>query len=504
MSSDFSFFSSETMDAGTKGILEWLAVAHGRTGSDDAAELHQQLLTLGEAAPPPGQRIKLLDLLFKHVERVVADEMLSLHDARLPISRQLRQGVGIIQELLETLISEYFNTLAEVLDPPGPTSPKPAQKMLLLLMRCLGWHIRISHLVAAPNASGIWQKLHAVYRTARRLGLADVPGPRGEPGIQQAYIHILLAAIAQPASFCSSELEFIADYIDSSVNSIDILETQPMDRDGIFWLDLDQDYPAHALKRRQPANDVLALYFACDLVARDTRGRLAALAEGAPASSLELPPFADTPAGRGVLRRLSQLWGQPAKRRRPRRRQSYRVNLCAGLEPLWQLIRNPGTQNQISEWMVINEGPEGYSLMHMTGLTPNLRVGDVVAIQPTGERAEATPSWHVGIVRWAISENPEHIEIGIQQLAAHAIAAEVVRMPASADGKLAALILPAMPPFRELQALVTPTGELSVHEGRLIVLVDQGNFGIHELRPIALTEQTSSVEVFTVAPDEKS
>ena len=273
----------------------------------------------------------------------------------------------------------------------------------------------------------------------------------------------------------------------------------------MFWLDLDQDYPAHALARRQPPGDVLALYLACDLVARDARGRVAALAEGATAESLGLPAFADTAAGRGVLRRLSQLWGQPAKRRRPRRRQSYRVNLCAGLEQLWELTRDPASEaQQTSEWMVINEGPEGYLLMHMSGLTSNLRIGDVVAIRPTGERSEAASAWQVGIVRWALSENPEHIEIGVQQLAAHAIAAEVVRMPVAPDSKLSALILPALPPFRELQALITSTGQLGEREGRLLVLTDQGNFGVHELRPVALTEQTSSIEVFTVEPDGKA
>ena len=66
---------------------------------------------------------------------------------------------------------------------------------------------------------------------------------------------------------------FIADYIASCVKSVDIFETPPLDRNGVFWLDLDQDIPAHALERRPPPSDILALYFACDLVARDTRLR---------------------------------------------------------------------------------------------------------------------------------------------------------------------------------------------------------------------------------------
>ena len=142
--------------------------------------------------------------------------------------------------------------------------------------------------------------------------------------------------------------------------------------------------------------------------------------------------------------------------------------------------------------------------MHMSGPTSHLRVGDIVAVQPTDERAEPVPNWHVGIVRWAISENPEHIELGMQQLASHAIAAEVIRPLELEAGNLSALILPEMPPLRELAALVAPTGELSESEQRLILLVEQGeNIGVREIRPNALTEQTSSIEVFSVVPDEK-
>jgi cyclic-di-GMP-binding protein len=504
MSNDSHFPFLPPIEGNAKSILEWLAIAHGRTGSGDAEEIHQQLLVLRESATSAGQRTKLLDLLFKHVERVVTAELPALHDVRLPVSRKFRHRIGIIQELLETLIQEYFNTLSQLFDPRGTPPPHAPQNTLRLLVRCIGWHIRISHLVAAPTGVGIWQKLHAAYRTSRRLGLAETPGPDGEPSIQQSYMHILLAAIAQPASFCSNELEFITDYIGSSVKTVDIFETPPLDRGGVFWLNLEQDLPAQALERRMPPSDILALYFACDLVARNTRGRLAALTQGAPASSLGLPAFADTPAGHGVLRRLAQLWGQPAKRRYPRRRQSYRVNLCAGLEQLWQLIRYPEQPGQISEWMVTNESPEGYSLMHMAGLTSHLRVGDIVAVQPIGERSEATPTWHVGIVRWAISENPEHIELGMQQLASHAIAAEVIRPLELENGNLSALILPEMPPLRELPALVTPTGKISGREGSLILLIEQENFGIREVRTAALTEQTSSIEVFSVEPDEES
>ena len=85
MSTDFRPLPSQATDASAKSVLEWLALAHGRTGADDLEELHQQLLALCAATLPSGQRIKLLDLLFKHVELVVTTGMLSLQAAGLPI-----------------------------------------------------------------------------------------------------------------------------------------------------------------------------------------------------------------------------------------------------------------------------------------------------------------------------------------------------------------------------------------------------------------------------------
>lgn len=504
MSSDFPRATQASADAYPRAILEWLALAHGRTGAEDAGELCEQLRLLRESPIPTGQRIDLLDLLHKHAERIVNAELPTLREVTLPVSRRVRQRSGTIQELLERLVQEYLNTLAELFDPQRKASSLMAPAdVLAQAMQGIGWHIRLSQLIAAPAGVGIWRQLHATYRTARRLGLAETPGRDNGPSVAHTYIRILLAAIAQPASFSSSELAFIAEYIATCVRPIDIFETPPLDRTGVFWLDLDQDFPAHALTRRMPTGDTLGLYFACDLVARDIREHLAALTKGASAASLGLPSFADTPAGQGVLRRLGQLWGQPKARKFPRRRQSYRVNLCAGLDQLWHLIRHRENGGQISEWMVTNESPDGYSLMHMSGPTSHVRVGDIVAVQPTGERAERIPNWHVGIVRWAISENPEHIELGMQQLASHAIAAEVIRPKEIEAGNLAALILPEVPPMRNSPALVAPAGLLSEQDRRLILLIENEHFGVREVRPTAVTEQTSSIEIFSVSPDER-
>lgn len=489
-------------EAHIKGLLEWLALAHERMGAEDTAQLYRQVLVLREAPIPTAQRIKFLDLLYNHAERIVNAELGKLRVISLPASRKVRQRMKLVQDLLATLTQDYFNTLAELFDPETTNTLRTPHISLRRTMDAIAWQIKINHLLAAPPGVGLWQQLHAAFRTACRLGLENLPAPRDRPSIQQIYTNILLAAIAHPASFSSAELEFISDYIESAALSIDFVSTPPLESTGLFWIDLSRDFPAYALARRTPAVGLDVLYFSCDAIARTASQHRAQLEKEIPAASLGLPAFAETHAGKGVLQRLNLLWGHPSKRKFPRRRQSYRAALCAGLDQLWHLLKKPTTNSELSEWMVTNESPDGYSLMHIFGHTEDLHVGDIVALQPLGERAEMTPLWHVCIIRWAISENPEHIELGLELLAPQAIAAEIAQPFELAAGKIAVLILPKTPPLRMRESLVVPPGALKEDTGRIILLTERDNLEIREIRATQLSEQTSAIEIFSVLPDD--
>lgn len=494
--------SPTPVEANIKSILEWLALAHGRSGTEDADQLYRQLLLLREAPVPNAQRLKLLDLLYVQAERIANAELPRLHEVSLPISRKLRQRVRILLDLLETLTQDYFNTLADLFDPEGPSSPRAPNTSLRRAMNAIAWQVRIMHLIAAPTAIGLWQQLHSAYVTARRLDLDKIPGPHGMPSIEQIYTGILLAAIAQPASFSPTELEFIGQYISQCAPPVELQEAPPASSEGIFWIDLDKDFPAHALIRRSPSPDARILYFSCDGIAESALNHRAALLAGTPAKTLGLHPFADTHTGPGVLLRLNQLWGHPAKRRFPRRRQSYRAKLCSGLDSLWHLMKSPQTTKDCSEWMVTNESPDGYALMHISGHTDHLKVGDIVALQAVGDQAESPPAWHVCIIRWAISENPEHIELGLQVLAPKAVSVEIVHpYNTESSNKVAALMLPPTPPLRPMQSLVLPAGLLKEKTRRIIVLLEAGNLEIREVQTTHLDEQTSTIEIFSVSPD---
>lgn len=495
---------SNSQEANVRNILEWLSIARGRSGSEDADQLHRQILSLREAPVPCDQRIRILDLLYGQAARISTAEVHSLRDISLPISRKLRQRLRIVQDILAMLTQDYFNTLAELFDPLGTCNPKSPHNSLRRAIYAIAWQVRIANLIAAPTPVGLWQQLHSAFATARRLQLDDIAGPHGSASIRSYYINIILTAIAQPSSFSAMELEFIADYVAKCAPPIDLTDIPPADSDGIFWIDPEKDVPGHALVRRIPGPEISVLYFSCAAIASQALQHQKELLEGTPAELLGLPPFADTHTGPGVLLRLSQLWGHPAKRRFPRRRQSYRASLCPGLGNLWQLIKSPTAPRDLSEWMVINESPDGYALMHMAGHTEHLKVGNIVALQAIDDDPEAYSPWNICIIRWAISENPEHIELGLQMLAPRATAVEVANPAAPLPGKVAALILPSMPPVRQTQSLVVPTGLVSESTDRVVVIVEHGNLSIRELNPVRLNEQSSTIEIFSVTTDDSS
>lgn len=493
--------SSGAHEGSIKGILEWLAMAHGQSTAEDTEALLRQVLYLREAPIATGQRLKLLDLLYAHAEEIVRCELQRLNELSLPISRKIRQRVRLILELLETLTQDFFNTLAALFDPQGNTLGNGAQTSLRRAILSIAWQIRIHHLIAAPPRPGLWQQLHAAFRTARRLGLEHQPGPRNSASIQRLYINILLAAIAQPASFSSEELEFINTLIELSNFPPALSEERPEASSSTFWTDLDRDFPAHALARRMPGSDIQPLYFCCAELAEamgDIRRQLAA---GTTAEALGLPEFAASRRARGILQRLEKLWGQPAKRKFPRRRQSYRARLCSGLDKLHELLDSPEKAIEQSEWMVTNESPDGFALMHMAGNTNQLRVGDIVAIQPQ-DKSASSQHWHICIIRWAISENPEHVELGLQLLAANAIAAHIAQPGKTQVSRARVLLLPETPPLRHEQSLVVAPGLLNEDSRQIVLLIEQDNLSIREVRAVGIDEQTASIEIFPIHPED--
>lgn len=493
---------------GIKPILDWLALPASADPLQDLQHLRNHLLAMAEMLLTPQQRHQLLGQIYDRTTAAIGALLPTLCEAGLPLPRRVRSLVKSTQDLLDRLVQEQLATL----DDPQEKylvkglCPQPAQT----LWRCqhlLYRHLLISALAAAPAGVGIWERIHRTFAIAQERGLSRETPSSTPTSIVQEYGNALLLGCAQPASFTSDELLFVADITRHHGHLMEFTGADDEGHHSLFWIDPTRDASAVALNRRVPPPETPVNWFSCDRLAAHLQDLLGKLERGRTPRPLDLPDFAATLAGKSVLRRLIRFWGTPARRRFNRRRQNYRATLCSGLEQLWRLLRAAdASATDTSNWMITNESPDGYALMHLSGPPGDLQVGDVVALRPEGEEGLATTAhspldWQVCLVRWAQSENPEHLEIGLQILAPHALPATVVAPQRETNQHLAALLLPQIPNLRSAEALAVPAGNLRQNEGPLVLLTERNNVEVREVHTATLEEQTGSVEVFAITPD---
>jgi hypothetical protein len=490
--------------AGLPGAFAWLDKPRPLNAADELTPLRGLLSALRASQVAPEQRAAALDHLYTRSMSVVTTLLPSLATVSFPVPRKTRQLIRGLQDLLATVAEDLLATLDDI-DVLLIRGLRQETNFLDLTLQkslhALAQHLLISDLAASPASIGIWQQLHQTYDTACRLNLAsDMPDGAAKP-LQKTYYSAILLGCAQPASFSSREVNFVAAYLERFPDWIDSTSAKAAPTPAMFWIDPARDAPAVACSRKAPPPDAPVRFFSCDRLAALLKEQLAALEAGGDAQQLGLPDFAGTTAGRGVLRRLITYWGEPGKRRFPRRRQNYRAALCAGLGNLWTLFQEgDAALVETSSWMVTNESPDGYAVMHVSGKTGSMSVGDVTAI-----RTESSEDWQICIVRWALSENQEHLEFGLQILATHAVPA-FLAVPADADdnGRLSVLILPEIPALRSTEMLVVPSGALGNQRKNFILVVEKDNLEVREVRSTRLDEQNSQIEVFSIEPDTSS
>lgn len=481
---------TDPAEASVRQVLTWLAT-HRDAPDLQLEELASQLQTLRETPLPARQTLKLLEMLFACAAVPLESQSTQLSKASIPLSRHIRVQFNALLDVLDNFALAYEGVLPTL---PHDASAQETGLVLDRIASCLARHLFVCHLVAAPAGRGIWQRLHTVFQHAVQP-VPDPPSPRPPA----AYLEAQLLACAQPASFSAQELQFVAHYARQQARLLEIHEQPPADTRGVFWIDPSRDFPAFALARRAPPAGNRVYYFSCRAMALQAGADLEALNRGQSPQALGLPPLAATPAGKSTLRRLVGFWGEPGKRRFPRRRQSHRAVICAGLPRLWQLLQHPETAvaDDLSQWMITNESPDGFALMHLHGKSGRIRTGDIVAL-----RAEDATRWMICLVRWALSENPEHIEIGLQLLAPEATPA-LLAIPGDPENRAqtSALILPELPPLRNEPVLVVPSGTVNNPEHKLLLLIEKENLEIRQVRALGLNEQTGLVEVFTIRND---
>ncbi|MDR0379251.1 MAG: hypothetical protein LBI62_04805 [Candidatus Accumulibacter sp.] len=440
----------------------------------------------------------ILDSIYVHSIETVESRLRLLAEMSLPISRKPRQVIRNMQDLLEALTRLLLNFEAKK-DPAASPTPADGLSPLTLwrMLHILSRHLFISSLTAAPPQTGIWKQLHQMYDIARQQGIAQTIPEGAECSIKDEYFAAVLLGCAQPTSFTAREVYFLGKYIERFCEQVDVDIDDLPENQTPFWIDPESDTPAIPYSRKPPAPETSVLDFSCHRLVSLLESQLLALETGTPPKWINLPSFSATAAGLGVMQRLIRYWGKPETRRFPRRSQNYRGELCLGFDSLRHLYKKDQEMVETSAWMVINESPNGYAVMHLSGRTPAVRAGDVVALRTESESGN---DWQLCIIRWALSENQEHMELGLYILTARAYAADVV-LTAQAEVNTChrpALVLPVAPRLRQHEALVVPTGTLAGSTKNLVLIIERDNIEIREVSHVQCDERNSLIELYAM------
>jgi len=488
--------NGSSLDSTLADLNAWLDDPEPPAGADNLEDIRNRLRALGPLNPATPQLAPVWGKIYARGISAVETRLPALTETPLPIPGKVRLIVRDMQEVLH-ILAQNLQTLAEMnCDAPTESSNETSALALWRALHALSRHLLISSLTASPPGTDIWRQLHRAYNLARQFGVTRTV-PDGVPrSLQDEYYAAVLLGCAQPTSFTGAEVCFLDGYLERFSGQIDSNKDKPAESPVMFWIDPTRDAPATPCTRKPPPPETPVRYFSCSRLAHLLAEQLAALESGMLPEQLDIPPFAATPAGRGVLYRLINFWGKPGKRRFPRRRQNYRGELCFGFGNLCLLYGKKPQPVETSVWMITNESPDGYSAMHVSGKTGAITVGDVVAL-----RTETGKNWQLCITRWALSENPEHLELGLQILSVRAYTVDIaLPTEAKANACRPALLLPAAPALLQEEALVVPSGTLAERSRNLVLVIERDNIEVREVTTAKRDEQNGLIELYEIEP----
>ncbi|MBS0544089.1 MAG: hypothetical protein JSR40_10185 [Proteobacteria bacterium] len=487
-------------------IDEWLAAEPDPDMMVELGALRAHLDSLSGGAKASEARL-LLQMAARALD-VASRLRPRLLTARLPLSRELHVAaetfVGLscdlaaelwrIEELRESRWLRLGRDEAE--DAGGEAFALLCEAHVVLCMS------------GVPAPEGFWRSAHA---------LSGFEGGRAPgQGVDDAvalrlflYRRMLAAAVAQPESLTPRESSWLFDYLDAIAMHAQLSPEPIVPAAAAYWIDPSLDRAPVAVGRRPPPEEASLRYFSpAPLVshAREHAEWLEMRMMEAELSGLEVdgeplaPDVVGLPLGLApgeilsLLRRLRDRWAMPPMREQPRRRHQYAVHVCVGLRALWELGRGEFDVARIGQWMVLNESPGGYAIMCVSGVEGTVEAGMVVAL-----RREAAEPWTICLVRWARSDGPDQVELGLQILSLGFASIQLGFRGSEVRSAAPGLLLPAMKPLRPNDVILAPAG---TYKSRRFVFVREGpSLYVAQGRALGLDMQTANIEMFQYEVD---
>lgn len=479
---------------GTAETRAWLSALSSADSMSAARALVDRLVSLNRAQLQMRLRLRLLDMFSEHAEKLLPDLGQRIEEALPPVRGSTRQSAYLIEKLYKELGVGY--SLVVLRAPRHWLSPGFKRQMHAPLVNAMGYHARrlaLSEKLYAPAPRGVWQALHQLYRLAVEWKIAERAVGSKEISALRIYREALLLSFAQPQQFGPGDFKRVYSYVYEHAHlAIFAYDQDIADTSNLFLIDTRGDTPGAAYAKRKSYSQGRLLLDTGKLV-EGIKTELRQLRNDA----LQLRAAQNGSGHVELLQRLEENWRGEYLARNLRSRFHPRAQLWNGLPSIWRLMRETtrtGTQNSnatAGEWLIINESPRGFALTFMSGAAPQLSVGELVAIRGNGRS-----KFHVCIVRWIVSNGPEHMEIGLEQLAPLAISAWYHSPEGERGTTESVLYLPSIPGPGKSALVIAPAGRIDL--ARTVELLHaQGRLSLYATR---VTETTSNAEFIEVVP----
>lgn len=481
-----------------RDIENWLSRASGLPPTEEIQKIRRHLLVVAKEPPSSAKRQHLLEGLHMRTGGAIEALMPRLYNVRLPISNNTRQTVHAMQDTLDHLARLGLDTVESPDSQLIKGLGTPIDLALWRILEALTQHLTLANLIAAPANPGTWAKLHRAYMAAWRHR-AESRIPTDTPyDLQTLYARALICGSLPPSALNAHEWAFLHRFLSRAKTALAITNgVPPNPSESTLWVSPETDSPPMLIERRPPGDSTLAFFVQCSGILGEIKQALSALVQDIQSPDF-LPGDTSPRTARIALRRLRDHLSAPRKRRFNRRRQGYRATLCVGFDEICQLLKS-GTapEENLSEWMIVNESPGGYAAMHVSGRPRKAQVGDLVALRREGET-----QWSISVVRWALSENPEHLEFGLEEVSPRAVSGYMATPGQSQGSHPLALLLPAMPPLRSTEALAFSPAARPARDQNHVFVCDGPKAEIREFRLGRPIEQSSGIDIYLTLPSE--
>ncbi|MCP5268915.1 MAG: hypothetical protein H6943_07750 [Zoogloeaceae bacterium] len=472
------------MDSPLDFLRNWLPLGRRDDNGDDAQTLRAWLDEMSGAptaelleslalrlAPMAGaqknlhMRVKLIDTFDEIARDLLPPLEQELGQISLPLSPAMQAKALAADNLLKALASAYAAVLGSIearhlASGLVQLAQQAAQQAIIALRRR---QLLACRVYANPSASS-WQHLHELHQTCVRLGLMGKPRT-GLP-IEQLYYSTLLLAYADPGKFARTELDTLLDCAEIGAGLIHaraaetIKDAHP--ETALFVVDPKSKDPGKPLVRTRASNPKELLYLDCTSLAAGIRSDIGAKSR----IDVQPHPWLFPKAPLPMLRTLAAMWGAQPTRRFSRMRFKPRADLVIGLFDVSLFLAGgafrrrqndhdyrPGKSPAISEWLLIDESPDGFGVRYRRGELGSIEVGDVVGIRP-----RESSQVQICLVRRVSNAGQARFEIGLQNLSPHALVVDVPGL--NGHGHSKGVLLPRMPAYNNAAGLLSVPGSV--------------------------------------------